>query len=160
VRHQVITCQLVAVSALKMCQDIKKKGTTTDGEGKPLNPMPFTAMLTNSVVWGLYGLGRRDFTSECATSPGQFKTQHNRNVEDKTHHWHGGRRHAAPLPCNIWPQDQCSDLIPIFIGMHKNAPLSPMKEGARVHHSYGSYAPSTYGSYEPRRANPSTARDY
>jgi hypothetical protein len=27
-----------------------------------------------------------------------------------------------------------------------------MKEGARVHHSYGSYAPSTYGSYEPRRA--------
>lgn len=58
----VITCQLVAVSALKMCQDIKKKGTTTDGEGKPLNPMPFTAMLTNSVVWGLYGLGRRDFT--------------------------------------------------------------------------------------------------
>ena len=82
-RHQVITCQLVAVSALKMCQDIKKKGTTTDGEGKPLNPMPFTAMLTNSVVWGLYGLGRRDFTSECATSPGQFKSQHNRNVEDR-----------------------------------------------------------------------------
>jgi hypothetical protein len=41
--------------------------------------------------------------------------------------------------------------------MHRNAPLSPMKEGARVHHSYGSYAPSTYGSYEPRRANPSTA---
>jgi hypothetical protein len=34
--------------------------------------------------------------------------------------------------------------------------ISPMKEGARVHHSYGSYAPSTYGSYEPRRANPST----
>jgi hypothetical protein len=33
-----------------------------------------------------------------------------------------------------------------------------MKEGARVHRSYGSYAPSTYGSYEPRRANPSTAR--
>jgi hypothetical protein len=31
-----------------------------------------------------------------------------------------------------------------------------MKEGARVHHSYGSYAPSTYGSYEPRRANLST----
>jgi hypothetical protein len=22
-----------------------------------------------------------------------------------------------------------------------------MEEGARVHHSYGSYAPSTYGSY-------------
>jgi hypothetical protein len=54
-----------------------------------------------------------------------------------------------------WPQ--CSDLTPIFIGMHRNAPLSPMKEGARVHHSYGSYAPSTYGSYEPRRAHPSTA---
>jgi hypothetical protein len=34
-----------------------------------------------------------------------------------------------------------------------------MKEGVRVHHSYGSYAPSTYGSYEPRRANPSTAGD-
>jgi hypothetical protein len=32
-----------------------------------------------------------------------------------------------------------------------------MEEGARVHHSYGSCAPSTYGSYEPRRANPSTA---
>ena len=32
-----------------------------------------------------------------------------------------------------------------------------MKEGARVHHSYGSYALSTYGSYEPRRANPSAA---
>jgi hypothetical protein len=32
-----------------------------------------------------------------------------------------------------------------------------MEEGARVHHFYGSYAPSTYGSYEPRRANPSTA---
>jgi hypothetical protein len=32
-----------------------------------------------------------------------------------------------------------------------------MKEGARVHHSYGSCAPSTYGSYEPREANPSTA---
>ena len=31
-----------------------------------------------------------------------------------------------------------------------------MEEGARVHHSYGSYAPSTYGSYEPREANPST----
>ena len=27
---------------------------------------------------------------------------------------------------------------------------------AECHHSYGSYAPSTYGSYEPRRANPST----
>ena len=34
-----------------------------------------------------------------------------------------------------------------------------MKEGARVHHSYGSYAPSTYGSYEPRRVNPSTDFD-
>ena len=32
-----------------------------------------------------------------------------------------------------------------------------MKEGAWVHHSYGYYAPSTYGSYEPRRANASTA---
>jgi hypothetical protein len=32
-----------------------------------------------------------------------------------------------------------------------------MKEGAREHHSYASYAPSTYGSYEPRRANPSAA---
>jgi hypothetical protein len=32
-----------------------------------------------------------------------------------------------------------------------------MKEGARVHHSYGSYAPSTYGSFGPRKANPSTA---
>ena len=31
-----------------------------------------------------------------------------------------------------------------------------MEEGARVHHSYGFSAPSTYGSYEPRRANPST----
>jgi hypothetical protein len=40
---------------------------------------------------------------------------------------------------------QCSDLTPIFIGMHRNAPLSPLEEGARVHHSYGSYAPSTYG---------------
>jgi hypothetical protein len=55
---------------------------------------------------------------------------------------------------------QCSDLTPIFKGMHRNAPLVPMKEGARVHHSYGSYAPSTYGSYEPRRANPSTADEY
>jgi hypothetical protein len=54
------------------------------------------------------------------------------------------------------PGSQCSDLTPIFIGLHRNAPLSPMKEGARVHHSYGSYAPSTYGSYEARRANPST----
>jgi hypothetical protein len=51
---------------------------------------------------------------------------------------------------------QCSDFTPIFIGMHRNTPLYPMKEGARVHHSYGSYAPSTYGSYEPRNANPST----
>jgi hypothetical protein len=41
--------------------------------------------------------------------------------------------------------------------MHTNAPLSPMKEGARVPHCYGSYAPSTYGSYGPRKANPSTA---
>jgi hypothetical protein len=32
-----------------------------------------------------------------------------------------------------------------------------MKEGARVHHSYGFYPPSPYGSQEPRRANPSTA---
>ena len=40
--------------------------------------------------------------------------------------------------------------------MHRNAPLSPMKEGARVHYSYGSYAPSTYGSYGPRKANLST----
>jgi hypothetical protein len=55
-----------------------------------------------------------------------------------------------------WLAPQCSDLTPIFIGMDWNAPLSPMKEGARVHRSYGSYAPSTYGSYEPRRANPST----
>ena len=53
---------------------------------------------------------------------------------------------------------QCSDLTPICIGMHRNAPLSHMKEGARVHHFYGSYALSTYGSYEPRRANPSTGR--
>jgi hypothetical protein len=52
---------------------------------------------------------------------------------------------------------QCSDFTPIFIGMHRNAPLSPMREGARVHHSYGSYAFSIYGSYAPRRANPSTA---
>jgi hypothetical protein len=52
---------------------------------------------------------------------------------------------------------QCSDFTPIFIGMHRNAPLSPMKEGARVHHSYGSYAPSAHGSYEHRNANPSTA---
>jgi hypothetical protein len=51
---------------------------------------------------------------------------------------------------------QCSDLTPIFIGTHRNAPLSPMEEGARVHHSYGSYAPSAYGSYGPRNANPST----
>ena len=56
--YPVVTCQLVAVSALKMCMDIKRVKTT---EG--LNPMPFTAMLTNSVVWGLYGLGKRDFTS-------------------------------------------------------------------------------------------------
>jgi hypothetical protein len=54
-----------------------------------------------------------------------------------------------------------TDFTPIFIGMHRqlgirHAPLSPMKEGARVRHSYGSYAPSTYGSYGPRRANPST----
>jgi hypothetical protein len=41
---------------------------------------------------------------------------------------------------------------------HRNAPLSPMKEGARVHHSYGSYAPSSYGSYDARKANPSTAQ--
>jgi hypothetical protein len=46
----------------------------------------------------------------------------------------------------------------MFIGMHRNAPLSLMKEGARVHHFYGSDATSTYGSYEPRRANPSTVR--
>jgi hypothetical protein len=52
---------------------------------------------------------------------------------------------------------QCSAFTPIFIGMHRNAPLSPMEEGARVPHSYGSYAPSTYGSYGPRKANPSTA---
>jgi hypothetical protein len=25
-----------------------------------------------------------------------------------------------------------------------------------MHHSYGSYAPSTYGSYESRKTNPST----
>ena len=31
-----------------------------------------------------------------------------------------------------------------------------MKESAKVQHSYGSYAPSTYGSYGPRKANPST----
>ena len=43
---------------------------------------------------------------------------------------------------------QCSDLTPIFIGMHRNAPLSLVKEGAWVQHSYG--------SYEPRKANPST----
>jgi hypothetical protein len=54
----------------------------------------------------------------------------------------------------VWTQ--CSDWTPIFIGMHRNAPLSPMEEGARVHNSYGSYAPSTYGSYEPRKANPIT----
>jgi hypothetical protein len=51
--------------------------------------------------------------------------------------------------------NQCSDLTPNFIGTHRNAPLFPMEEGARVHHSYGSYgsyALSTYGSYEPRRA--------
>ena len=53
----VITCQLVAVSALKMCQDIKRVKTTAT-----LNPMPFTAMLTNSVVWGLYGFGKGDIT--------------------------------------------------------------------------------------------------
>lgn len=54
----VVTCQLVAVSALKMCMDIKRvKSTAT------LNPMPFTAMLTNSVVWGLYGFGKNDITS-------------------------------------------------------------------------------------------------
>ena len=47
-------------------------------------------------------------------------------------------------------------MTPIFIGMYRNAPLSPMEEGAMAHHFYGSYAPSAYGSYEPRRANPST----
>jgi hypothetical protein len=57
----------------------------------------------------------------------------------------------------LCPHRQRSDLTPTFIGMRRNAPLPPMKEGARVHHSYGSYAPSTYGSYEPRRPNPSTA---
>jgi hypothetical protein len=42
---------------------------------------------------------------------------------------------------------QCSDLTPIFIGMHLGMPrLSPMKECSRAHHFYGSYAPSTYGS--------------
>ena len=61
---------------------------------------------------------------------------------------------TAARPCPL----QCSDLTPIFIGMHRNAPLSSMEEGARVHHSYGSYAPFTYGSYEPRRANPSTGQ--
>ena len=35
-------------------------------------------------------------------------------------------------------------------------PAVSYEEGAWVHHSYGSYAPSTYRSYEPRRANPST----
>ena len=35
--------------------------------------------------------------------------------------------------------------------------MSPMKAGARIHHSYGSYAPSTYGSYDARKANPSIA---
>ena len=53
----VVTCQLVAVSAWKMMMDIKRvKSTAT------LSPMPFTAMLTNSVVWGLYGFGKRDIT--------------------------------------------------------------------------------------------------
>jgi hypothetical protein len=64
---------------------------------------------------------------------------------------------SAPRPPSRPRLPQSSDLTPVFIGMHRNAPLSPMKEGARVHHSYGSYAPSSYGSYEPRRANPSTA---
>jgi hypothetical protein len=40
--------------------------------------------------------------------------------------------------------------------VHRSGGVSPMEEGARVHHSYGSYAPLSYGSYEPRRANPST----
>ena len=51
---------------------------------------------------------------------------------------------------------RCSDFTPVFIGVHRDAPLSPMKEGARVHHSYGSYAPSTDGSSGPRKATPST----
>jgi hypothetical protein len=32
-----------------------------------------------------------------------------------------------PAKCN-----QCSDFTPVFIGTHRHAPLSPMKEGARV----------------------------
>ena len=67
--------------------------------------------------------------------------------------------HAEPYPEQLeYMVRQCSDFTPTFIGMHRNAPLSPTKESARVHHSYGSYAPSTYGSYGPRKANPSTGR--
>jgi hypothetical protein len=53
---------------------------------------------------------------------------------------------------------QCSNVARVSIGMHRNAPLSPTKsEGARIHHSYGSDAPCTYGSCASCRANSSTA---
>jgi hypothetical protein len=52
---------------------------------------------------------------------------------------------------------QCSDFTPIFIGMHKNAPLSPMKEGGqRTPFLWFLCTFHLYGSYGPRRANPST----
>jgi hypothetical protein len=49
--------------------------------------------------------------------------------------------YSAPPRDQAEVRVQCSDLAPIFMGMHRNAPLSPMEEGARVHRSYGSYAP-------------------
>ena len=70
--------------------------------------------------------------------------------------------HVGPPVATQWPVSlpglRASALISLLFPweLHRNAPLSPMKEGARVHHSYGSYAPSTYGSYGPREANPST----
>jgi hypothetical protein len=36
----------------------------------------------------------------------------------------------SPWACGVI-HAPCSDLTPIFIGMHRNAPLFPMKEGAR-----------------------------
>jgi hypothetical protein len=64
---------------------------------------------------------------------------------------------SGPLDSAQFRTAQCSNLTPIFIGMHRNAPLSPMKRVTGYTIPMHLWLLCTYGSYAPCRANARTA---
>ena len=67
------------------------------------------------------------------------------------------RPNCASLRSSPPPFPRCSNLTPIFIGMHRNAPLSPCMKRVPGYTIPMHLGLCIYGSYAPCRVNSSTA---